>query len=386
MDRHILHLDMDTFFVSVERLHRPELRGKPVVVGAESPHCRGVVSAASYEARRYGIHSGMALRQAGRLCPQAVFVAGRGEAYSAASRDIRLLCEETAPLVEMGSMEEAYLDLTGTERLYPSAGAAADQLQARIHRELNLPVSFGWGENKLLAKVASGRSKPEGLLRVYPGRGRAFLAPLPLRRLPGIGPKNAALLSRYGLERIGQLEWLGEKRLREALGEIGGQLYRRSLGQDDSPVVPRPERKSISREHTFATDTANRDSLARCLSLLCEKLAADARRLNCFGRRLTLKLRYSDFTTLTRCETLAQPDREDRLLYHRAWALLEKAWTRRVRIRLLGVALSDLTADCWTLDLFTGADREKGERLAFAVDRLRERYGFPSILRGRSLE
>jgi DNA polymerase-4 len=384
--RQILHLDMDAFFVSVERLRDPSLRGKPVIVGSDNPLGRGVVAAASYEARDFGVRSAMPLRQAYRLCPRAVFVAGSPEAYTEASRAIRAICEETAPVVEMGSLDEAYLDLTGAERLYPSVGRVADGLQERLARELGLPASFGWGENKLLAKVASARSKPRGLLRVYPGQGRQFLAPLALRRLPGIGPKNAEKLLRYGLERIGDLERLGERRLYEVFGETGRILYHRARGEDDSPVLAHSPPKSIGREHTYETDTGHPPTLRNTLSLLSERVAAALRREGKRARRVTLKLRYADFKTVTRATTLLLPIDDDRAIYGAAAHALDAAYTRRVRARLIGVSVSDLSTEPPTLDLFESEREEKEQRLGRVIDAVRERYGFGSILRVRSWE
>lgn len=386
MQRQILHLDMDTFFVSVERLRDPALRGAPVVVGSDNPMARGVVAAASYEARAFGVHSGQALRQAYRLCPQARFVRPAPEAYAEASRCIREICVEVAPVVEMASVDEAYLDLSGTERLYGYVGRVADTLQRRIASQLGLPASFGWGENKLLAKVASGRSKPHGLVRVYPGRGGAFLAPLALRRLPGIGPKNAALLGRYGLERIGQLERLGERRLYEALGEVGRVIYQRSRGEDATPVLESRPAQSIGRERTFETDTGSRSLLLATLSLLSERIASALRRSDLRARRVTLKLRYGDFKTVTRTTTLAAGTDEDRALYRTAREALDRAWARRVRVRLIGIGVSDLTSHAWaTLDLFEGEGAERLERLGASLERIRERYGFRAVLRARSM-
>jgi len=385
--RQILHLDMDTFFVSVERVRDPSLRGKPVIVGSDNPLGRGVVATASYEARAFGVHSAMPLRQAYRLCPQAVFLAGSPEAYVEASRTIRTLCEAAAPVVEMTSLDEGYLDLTGTERIYPSAGAAADALQRRIARELELPVSFGWGENKLLAKVASDSAKPHGLFRVYPGEGRTFLAPLPLRRLPGIGPKNGTLLARYGLERISDLEQLGERRLGEAMGEVGRMLYHRARGEDDSPVAAQRVAQSIGREHTYETDTTHGPTLLATLSLLAEHVGAALRSEAKRARRVTLKLRYADFKTVTRATMFAGgPTDDDRVIYYAAAAALEAAYARRVRARLVGVAVSDLIAEPWTLDLFEGEKMERLRRLGRSVDCVRERWGFDALLRGRSWE
>lgn len=382
--RQILHLDMDTFFVSVERLHRPELRDRPVVVGSENPLGRGVVSAASYEARRFGVHSAMPLRQAYRLCPQAAFVGGHPERYVEASHAIRDICEDTAPLVEMGSLDEAYLDLTGTDRLYPSAGVAADALQRRIARELSLPVSFGWSENKLLSKVASDRSKPHGLLRVYPGCGRSFLGPLPLRALPGIGPKNGELLGRYGLRYIREIDALGERFMHESLGEPGRILYYRARGDDTSAVTPHREAQTIGHEHTYETDTGEREVLLSTLSYLSEKVASRLRKSSKRACRVVLKLRYADFKTLTRTAPLLMPACDDRSIYRAAVEALDSAFQRRVRVRLLGVTAKDLTEDAWTLDLFEGQRLEKLERLSHCLDHIRKHYGFRSVLRGLS--
>jgi DNA polymerase-4 len=377
---------MDTFFVSVERLHQPDLRGRPVVVGSDNPQSRGVVAAASYEARAFGVRSAMPLRQAWRLCPQAAFVAGHPDAYVQASREIRAICENAAPLVEMGSLDEAWLDLTGSERLYPSAGTAADLIENRVARELGLPVSFGWGENKLLAKVASARSKPHGMLRVYPGQGRAFLAPLPLRSLPGVGPKNAELLGRYGLRLVGEIERLGERFMRDALGEVGRVLFHRARGDDDSPVVPHSEAQTIGHEHTFENDTANRLILLSTLSRLGEKVAARLRRAQKRATRVLLKLRYSDFKTVTRTVVLPAPANDDQTLYQAAVRALDAALDRRVRVRLLGLTAKDLCSDAWTLDLFELEKRERIERLGRCLDRIRQNHGFWSIQRGRTWE
>lgn len=384
--RHILHLDMDAFFVSVERALDPSLRGKAVVVGSDNPQGRGVVAAASYEARAFGVHSAMPLRQAYRLCPQAVFMAGHPEAYGEASRAIRDLCEKMAPLVEMASLDEGYLDLSGTERLYANPGVVADALQRHIASTLQLPASFGWGENKLLAKVASDQAKPHGLFRVLPGGGRAVLAPLHLRCLPGIGPKNAEVLGRYGLVHVGDLERLGEKRLAEALGEAGRVLYHRAHGDDDSPVTPYCAPQSIGREHTYETDTAHRPTLLCTLSYLCEKVGAALRRERKAARKVGLKLRYSDFKTVTRTTTLLTPTDDDRVIYRFAAAALEMAYTRRVRARLIGVSVFDFTQDVWALDLFDGERQERLRHVCASVDNIRSRWGFQAILRGSSWE
>ncbi|MCX7049325.1 MAG: DNA polymerase IV [Candidatus Sumerlaeota bacterium] len=383
-ERLILHVDMDAFFVSVERRADPSLAGKPVIVGGD-PDGRGVVCSASYEARVFGVRSAMPMAHARRLCPQAICVpVGRSD-YGAAAQEVRELWRAMTPLVESMSLDEAYLDLTGTERLHGLVWLAADALIRRTREKLKLPCSIGIAVNKMLAKVASDYVKPQGLLRIMAGEGGAFLRPLPLRRMPGIGPKTEERLARYGLETLGDLVDLGKNTLEAAMGEMGVWLWLRAGGYDDSPVRAEHEQaRSISRETTFETDTTDPRRLDTTLSWLSERVAAALREEGLAARTVTLKLRYSDFETLTRSSTLAGPTNDDRAIYEEAARLLAKAHTRRVCIRLLGVGTSNLCESQYQLDLFDAERQIRRGRLNAAFDAIRARYGKSAVLRARS--
>jgi DNA polymerase-4 len=381
--RWIAHIDMDAFFVEVERRLDSSLVGRPLIVGGH-PDGRGVVAACSYETRRFGVHSAMPLRQAKRLCPQALFIPGHFEAYSQYSRRIRTLFESYTPLVEMASIDEAYLDLTGTERLHGPAIAAVERILLRLRDEIGLPASAGLGANKLVAKVASDLAKPSGFLVVPHGGERAFFAPLPMRRLPGIGPKLEAHLSRYGISTLGEIVALGETILRTVFGPSGSDLYWRCQGADDSPVVLSHTARSVGHEHTFEQDTGHRPTLERTLSYLAERVAQRLRRHHWRARTVTLKMRYGDFQTLTRRTTFAEPTDDDRVIYEAARRNLDRAYTRRTWLRLLGISASGLSDAQWQMDLLAHEDQAAREALANAVDRIKKRYGFDAILRGRS--
>lgn len=381
--RQILHVDMDTFFVSVERLLDPSLMGKPVVVGAD-PKGRGVVAAASYEARAYGVHSAMPIAQAYRLCPHAVFLRGHSEHYSAYSRRLQAILNRYSPLVEMGSLEEAYIDLTGTHRLNGPAPLTAERIHHQITTELHLPASLGLATSKLLAKVASGCAKPNGLIAVHPGYERAFLAPLPLRKLPGIGKHCAERLERFGLTTIGDLTHLGEDILRAAFGTTGTFLYERAMGIDNTPVEPTRPALSVGREHTFQEDTCHLPTVCAMLSYLCEHVGQSLREMNAKAKTLTPKLRYSDFKTLTRSVTLKNATWYDTEIFRVAKTLLLKTYTRRVRIRLIGISASNLLTDCWQVDFLDMSLAEKLDPLYRSIDRIKNRYGAPALLRALS--
>ncbi len=385
IQRQILHVDIDTFFVSVERLLDPSLMGKPVIVGAD-PRGRGVVAAASYEARAYGIYSGMPIAHAYRLCPHAVFLRGHSECYTIYSHRLRAIFNRYSPLVEMGSLEEAYIDLSGTHRLHGPAPVTAEKIHHQITAELRLPVSLGLATNKLLAKVASGCAKPNGLTVVRPGYERAFLAPLPLRKLPGIGKHCAQRLERFGLTTISDLTHLGEETLQGVFGTTGGALlYERSMGIDDSPVEPTRPARSVGREHTFQEDTCHLPTVCAMLSYMCEDVGQSLREMNAKARTLTLKLRYSDFKTLTRSTTLTYSTWYDTEIFRVAKTLLLKAYTRRVRIRLIGISASNLLTDGWQVDLLDINRTEKLDHLYRSIDRIKTRYGTSALLRANSL-
>ncbi|MFQ5482827.1 MAG: DNA polymerase IV, partial [Nitrospinaceae bacterium] len=329
--REILHIDMDAFFVSVERVLDPSLAGRAVIVGGD-PDGRWVVAAASYEARDYGVHSAMPIARARRLCPHAVFRRGSHRRYSEFSARLFTILETYSPLVEPMSLDEACLDLTGCARLHRGPAAkTAVRIRGEVQRTLGLPASIGLASNKLMAKIASGLAKPQGFLRVQAGQEGGFLAPLPIGRIPGIGPKSRERFQRLGIRTVGQLAALPRELLEEVYGNWGARLYWRARGVCDAPVRRRGESKSISRETTLDEDTLSGPFLESVLSRLTEQAAAQLRADGLHARCVTLKLRYSDFRTLTRSHTLSQPAWEDHILYSAAAGLFRRTFGGRTR-------------------------------------------------------
>jgi len=379
----ILHVDMDAFFVSVELLERPELRGKPVVVGGQ-PNRRGVVSAASYEARRYGIHSAMPLRTAGKLCPHAVFLEGRHDLYAEWSDRIATILSRFSPVVEMASIDEAYLDLSGTSRLHGPPLAAAHALLTDIGAKTGLPCSAGLARTRLVAKVASDQAKPRGLVWVPAGAESKFLGPLSVRRIPGIGRVTEAALQTMGIETVGQLAGIPEDRLQEVFGRWGTALCRKAHGEDSYEFVIDAEPKSISHSHTFGSDTKDRAALESMLSRLCQKGAKRLRDAGLDTSTVTLRIRYSGFQTVTRSHTLPESTHLDSILLAALRRLFERHCERRP-VRLIGIEFGTLSHGANQIALFDPQSREKLERLARATDQLRDRFGFTSIQFGGSL-
>jgi DNA polymerase IV len=380
----ILHVDMDAFYVSVELLERPELRGKPVVVGGQ-PNRRGVVSAASYEARKYGIHSAMPLRTAGKLCPQAVFLEGRHELYAQWSDRIAEILGRFSPIVEMASIDEAYLDLTGTERMFGPPLAAAHALICEIKKQTRLPCSAGLARTRLVAKVASDQAKPSGLVWVPPGAEEQFLAPLGVRRIPGIGKVTEKALHGMGIERVGQLAALPQEQLEKSFGQWGRALYRKARGEDSYEFFVDAEPKSISHSHTFGEDTCDRAVLKAMLSLLCQKAVKRLRESGLSASTVTVRIRYANFETVTRARTLGEASHLDQVFLEVVGQLFERNWDRRRAVRLVGVEVGTLSHGEPQLNLLDGQRQEKLDRLARAADRLREKYGFGKVQFGGSL-
>ncbi|PYT92513.1 MAG: DNA polymerase IV [Acidobacteria bacterium] len=380
----VLHVDMDAFFVSVELLERPELRGKPVVVGGQKDQ-RGVVSAASYEARKYGIHSAMPLRTAGRLCPHAIFLDGHHEKYGEWSDRVATILVKFSPVVEMVSIDEAYLDLAGTERLHGPPLAAADKLLRKITHETSLPCSGGLATTRLTAKVASDQAKPRGLVWVPPGCEARFLAPLPVRKIPGIGEVTERTLRALGIETVEQLAAVSQERLEKIFGQWGEALYRKARGGDSYEFVIDAEPKSISHNHTFGEDTADLDEMATMLSHLSQKACKRLREAGLAARTLTLTIRYAGFETHTRAKTLAAPTQLDGDIYAVFQELFRKHRDAKRKVRLLGVSLNGLTHGNEQLDLLEKERREKLAKLTKAADRLRDRFGFGKVQFGGSL-
>jgi DNA polymerase IV len=377
------HLDMDAFFVSVEELFEPSLKGKPVVVGGR-PNERGVVSAASYAARKFGVHSAMPLRTAYKLCPQAIFVDGHRERYIEYSRKIYELLQRFSPRVEMASIDEAYLDLTGTERLHGTPLQAGDKLHQAVHQATDLNCSIGIAASRMVAKVASDQAKPNGILWIVPGQEASFLAPLDVRKIPGVGKVAEANLHACGIRKVGDLAALEEAFLEERFGKWGLALAGKSHGIDaggwfDKEVGEGGGPKSISHEHTFSVDTADTTALDAILVRLSEMVARRLRDHRLWARTLQIKLRYTDFSTFTRSRTLDHASQIDAELAAAARDLFHKAWNGKP-IRLLGVYAQSLETSEGQTSLIDEPRAEDWRRTLAAVDKIREKYGEDGII------
>ena len=374
-------MDLDAFYASVEQQRRPELRGKPVIVGGDRDHPgRSVVSAASYEARVFGVRSAMPLGQAIRLCPQGVVVPVDFSAYRPVSARVFDIAHEYTPLVEPLSLDEAYLDVTGSQRLFGDAAAIAAEIRQRILDDVGLHASFGIAACKVVAKVASDLRKPRGFVVVAPGEEAAFLAPLPLRRLPGLGPASERALDSLGVRTLGDLAALPRAVIERRLGRHAGSgLWERAQGIDSSPVTPPGRPKSISREETFSSDVADGGELDARLRELSADVGRRLRRGGWSARTVTLRLRYADFETITRQHTLDSADISDHAISDTALTLLRAHWSG-APVRLLGVGVSGLE-EAAQLDLFDVA-AERQRRVDRALDSLRERFGDESVRRG----
>ena len=383
MPRTILHLDLDAFFVSVELLERPDLRGKPVAVGGQIDQ-RGVISSASYEARKYGVRSALPTRTAFQLCPELVLLPGRHALYAEHSRRIMDLLHTITPQVEQISIDEAFLDITGTELLHGSPEKLAHDLHRRVRETFGLPCSIGVASNKLVAKIATEQAKPNNIRLVPAGEEAAFLAPLPVRALWGVGPKTADVLSGMGVHTIGQLAQSRSDALAYRLGQHAAvELIQRAHGIDDSPVENEHVARQISQETTFAKDVADAAYLRATLLELSEGVGRHLRESDLSARTIAVKLRYGDFTTLTRQTTLPQATSLDQDIFEHAWTLFEKHWTKRP-LRLIGVAARQLSPLVKQLDLFEQSD-EKAERLTRTVDEIRRKFGTEALKRATTL-
>jgi DNA polymerase-4 len=380
----ILHVDMDAFFVSVELLERPELRGRPVVVGGQ-PSQRGVVTAASYEAREYGIHSAMPLRTAGRLCPHAVFLDGHPEKYSGWSHRVASILANFSPIVEMVSVDEAYVDLSGTARLHGPPFAASDKLLRTITRQTNLPCSGGLASTRLVAKVASDQAKPSGLLWVAAGMEARFLAPLPVRKIPGIGKVTERALRALGIETVEQLACCEQEQLENTFGQWGRALYRKARGADSYEFLIDAEPKSISHHHTFGRDTSDLAEMETMVSHLSQKAAKRLREAGLFARTLTLTIRYAGFETTTRSKTVDAPVNLDADIHGIFLGLLHLHRDPKRQVRLLGAALSGFCHGAGQLDLLDEDRRRRLLRLTKAADGLRDKFGFAKVQFGGSI-
>lgn len=379
MERTIVHCDLDTFFVSVERLINGSLVGKPVLIGGSSD--RGVVSACSYEARRFGVHSAMPMRLAKQLCPEAILIRGDMELYAKYSNMVTEIIEETVPVVEKASIDEHYIDMTGMDRFFGS-WKLAQELRRRIIKETGLPISLGFSVNKTVSKIATGEAKPCGERRVEKGTEKGFLAPLSIRKIPGIGEKTYPLLRNMGISQIRTLQEMDALTLRRVLGQNGVVIWNKANGVDNSEVIPFHQNKSISKEHTFDQDTIDMVQLRKIMLSMADELAFDLRRDGRLTSCVTVKIRYSNFDTHTMQAKLPYTASE-RLISEKVLELFNKLYSRRMLIRLIGVRLSKLIWGAQQLDLFE--DRIEDINLSRAIDRIRIKYGHQAIVRGFAL-
>ena len=382
--RRILHIDMDAFFASVEQVLDPTLQGKPVIVGGD-PDGRGVVCTASYEARKFGVHSAMPLATAKRLCPRAVFIEGRFDHYRDASERIMKVLDAVSPKIERLCLDEAYVDITGSLRLFGSGRSIATKLKRDIRDRTALPASVGIAGNKLVAKIASDEAKPDGIVEVPPGDERVFLAPLPVARLPGVGARTQDTLDQLGVRTIGHLAEIPPEALNKVFGQSGYALQQRARGVHFGRVEQTPYPKSVGRETTFAEDLLDWEHIESVLCYLMERATYALREHHMETRCVTLKVRYADFKTVTFARTLAEPTDLDKTIYETLRALLPKAKCRRARVRLIGVSLSSLTHNQHQLSLFPPKQHQKWRRALVGVDRVRNRYGFDLLGSARSM-
>jgi DNA polymerase-4 len=382
-DATILHVDLDAFFAAVEQRDRPELRGRPVIVGGGGPGDRGVVSAASYEARPFGVRSAMPLRTAAALCPEAVFVPVDGRKYGRVSRQVMAILGRFTPQLEQISIDEAFLDVAGTQALMGTPVEVARAIKSAIRSELSLTASVGVASSKLVAKVASDLQKPDGLVVVTPGAEAEFLAPLPIGRLWGVGERTRAVLAELGVRTIGHLAALPPDVLRRRLGSNGVVLSERALGIDPSPVAVAGAAKSVSHEHTFDVDTADAEVIERTLLALAEGVAGRLRAGEVTCRTVAVKVRDSAFVTVTRQRTLPEPTDQTDVIWRTALGLA-RPLVRGIRVRLLGVAASHLDERV-QLALFDTGDARR-RRATTAADSIRRRYGSRAIVRARLLD
>jgi DNA polymerase IV len=381
--RTIFHVDMDAFFVSVEELFDPSLKGKAVVVGGQR-HERGVVSAASYEARKFGVHSALPLRTAAKLCPQAIFVNGHPERYRECSEKVFKVLQAFSPQVEMASIDEAYLNMTGTARLHGPPLKAAHKLHQRMKEDTRLNCSIGIGSSRLIAKVSSAQAKPNGVLWIVPGEEAKFLAPLDVRAIPGVGKVTESNLHALGIKKVGDLAHLDESELEERFGKWGLALAGKARGQDaggwfDTEVGADTAAKSISHEHTYNEDTANVNQIEATLMRLSELVGRRLREANVHARTIQLKLRYKDFTTITRAHSLPAATQLDGEIFTQARTLFRKNWKPGREVRLLGVQTSSFEAQAEQINLLDGNRQQRWKNALAAADRLRDKFGESSV-------
>jgi DNA polymerase-4 len=379
MDRSILHLDLDTFFVSVERLMDSRLSGKPIIIGGTGD--RGVVAACSYETRKFGVHSAMPMRMARELCPEAIVIRGNSANYSKYSNLVTDVIKEDVPVYEKTSVDEFYVDLTGMDRFFGNFKFASE-LRDKVIRETGLPISFGLSINKTVSKVATGEAKPNNKIYVQKGLERPFLAPLSVRKIPMVGEKTYQTLRNLGVRRIQTLQEMPLEMMQSVMGKHGSIIWHKAQGVDQSPVLPYQERKSISTERTFAKDTIDVVKLEGIIVAMTENLAYQLRRGDKLTSCITVKIRYSDFNTHT-LQARIPYTAADHILIPKVKELFKRLYDRRLLVRLIGVRCSHLVGGGYQMNLFE--ESEELSNLYSAMDHIRQRFGDRSVLRAVSL-
>lgn len=377
MTRTIIHVDMDAFYASIEQRDNPSLMGKPVIVGGAGGE-RGVVTTASYEARKYGVHSAMPLKTAHRLCPEGIFLPVDMEKYQAVSEQIRSILMNYTPLVEPVSLDEAYLDVTASAKLYGDAEKIGREIKQRVRNELNLTASVGIASNKFLAKIASDHGKPDGFVVIKPGEEVDFLKGLPVHRLPGVGKVTARRMSDLGLETIGQLAAKSREELRRLFGKYGERLRELSHGVDNDEVIAEAVAKSISHETTFEVDVDDGQLLRKTLALLSDQVSVRLRQEQLVAKTVGVKVRLADFTTMHRERTLLEPVDTDDQIFSVAWTLFQTVPLKGKKVRLLGVVASGLSQPPAQLGLFPDGG-ERNRRAMTAIDDIRRKFGDTAI-------
>lgn len=377
--RHIVHIDLDSFFVSVERLHNQSLCGKPVLIGGSSD--RGVVASCSYEARKFGIHSAMPMRTAKRLCPEAIVIGGNYSAYSKASAMVTEIIHQSVPLYEKTSIDEFYIDLTGMDEFFGCYKIASD-LRTKVINETGLPISFGLSANKTVSKIATGQAKPNGQLYIEHNKEKEFLAPLPVKKIPMIGAKACETLLKMGIAKIGDLQIQSLNNLERIFGKMGKMMWEKANGIDHSVIQPHHERKSISTENTFHEDTLDIKAIDQIIVSMIEQLSFRLRTEGKLSSCIAVKIRYSNFDTFTQ-QLSIPPANTDELLFPLIKSLFKKAYHYGRPIRLIGVRLGNLSAGPYQIGLFE--DYEKKAKLYAALDELNTRFGTKTICKAVSM-
>lgn len=378
--RYIVHIDLDSFFVSVERKFNPSLIGKPVIIGGSAD--RGVVASCSYETRKFGVHSAMPMKQALKLCPDAIVIRGSHGRYGEASREVTQIIHDSVPLYQKTSVDEFYIDLTGMDRFHDPYQIATD-LRHRVTLETGLPISFGMAATKTVAKMATNQAKPNGQLYVEHGREMEFMAPLPIRKIPMLGEKTCQRLYQYGIEKIGDLQRVELRFLQTVFGKAGIYIWEKARGIDHSEIEPYSERKSISTENTFENDIRDERTLETMLVSMTEELAFKLRKEGKVAGCLAIKIRYSDFETHTVQEKISLTAAEH-ILIPGIKNLLKRSWNRNRAVRLIGVKLSQLTGGSYQINLFE--DNEERIRLYQAMDSINFKFGDKTICRAAGME